>query len=141
MTDQPLRFDTKIALLLRDDLATWQRVNVAAFLASGLGTVRPEVIGEPYADADGVAYLPMIRQPVLVLSADAAQLATSHRRAVERRLDVAVFIDEMFRTTHDAANRAAVAAVATAELPLAALAVFGPKNAVDKVTKGASMHG
>ncbi len=37
-------------------------------------------------------------------------------------------------------NRAAVAAVATEELDLVAIAVHGPKNAVDKVTKGARMH-
>src|SRR5690606_5419556 len=60
------RFDTKIAVLLREDLATWQRLNVTAFLVSGLGTRLPEVIGEPYEDADGVPYLPMFRQPVLV---------------------------------------------------------------------------
>ena len=139
MTEEPRRFDTKIAVLLRDDLASWQRVNVTAFLVSGLGSVRPEVIGEPYIDAGGVTYLPMIRQPVLVLTADAAQLTVSHRRAVDRALDVSVFIDAMFTTTHDEANRAAVAAVPTAELPLAGFAVFGPKNAVDKVTKGARL--
>src|SRR5262245_19559452 len=26
--DEPIRFDTKIAVLLRDDLAVWQRLNV-----------------------------------------------------------------------------------------------------------------
>ncbi|SFQ39113.1 Protein of unknown function [Amycolatopsis rubida] len=30
------RFDTKIAVLLRDDLASWQRLNVTAFLVSGV---------------------------------------------------------------------------------------------------------
>jgi IS605 OrfB family transposase len=37
-----------------------------AVLVSGLGATLPEVIGEPYEDADGVPYLPMFRQPVLV---------------------------------------------------------------------------
>ena len=60
------RFDTKIAVLLRDDLETWQRLNVTAFLVSGVGTAHPEVMGEPYADADGVGYRRMFRQPVLV---------------------------------------------------------------------------
>ncbi|MCZ9340882.1 DUF2000 family protein, partial [Streptomyces sp. TRM76130] len=44
----PVRFDTKIAVLLREDLETWQRLNVTAFLVSGLGPQVPEVIGEPY---------------------------------------------------------------------------------------------
>ncbi len=39
---------------------------MTAFLVSGLGTAAPEVIGEPYEDADATAYLPMLRQPVLV---------------------------------------------------------------------------
>ena len=47
------RFDTKIAVVLRDDLEVWQRLNVTAFLVSGIGRRAPEVIGEPYADADG----------------------------------------------------------------------------------------
>jgi len=63
---EPIRFDTKIAVLLRDDLEAWQRLNVTAFLVSGIGPRSPEVIGEPYADADGTEYLPMFRQPVLV---------------------------------------------------------------------------
>ncbi len=59
MNSEPIRFDTKIVVLLRDDLEPWQRLNVTSFLVSGLGTQVPEVIGEPYEDADGVAYLPM----------------------------------------------------------------------------------
>ncbi len=29
-------FDTKAAVVVRDDLATWQRLNVTAFLMSGI---------------------------------------------------------------------------------------------------------
>ncbi len=65
---EPVRFDTKIVVVLRDDLEVWQRLNVTAFLVSGIGRRAPEVIGEPYADADGTEYLPMFRQPVLVLT-------------------------------------------------------------------------
>jgi hypothetical protein len=134
-----VQFDTKIAVLLRDDLETWQRVNVTAFLASGIAT-NPELIGEPYADADGTRYLPMFRQPVLVLAGDKAVLTAAHERAVRRGLPVAVFTAELFGTGHDEANRAAVAAVPAAGLDLVGLAVHGPRNAVDKVTKGAALH-
>ena len=44
----------------------------------------------------------------------------------------------MFKTGHDEANRAAVRAVAAGDLPLVGLAVYGPRNAVDKVMKGAA---
>jgi hypothetical protein len=61
-----MRFDTKIAIAVREDLATWQKLNVTAFLASGIATADAELIGEPYADADGTPYHAMFRQPVLV---------------------------------------------------------------------------
>jgi len=35
--------DTKIAVVLRDDLEVWQRLNVTAFLVSGIGWRAPEV--------------------------------------------------------------------------------------------------
>ncbi|CAL9498341.1 hypothetical protein SUDANB176_03391 [Streptomyces sp. enrichment culture] len=134
------RFDTKIAVLLREDLESWQRLNVTAFLVSGLGTRLPEVIGEPYEDADRVPYLPMFRQPVLVFEGTKETLRAAHTRALSRALPRAVFTGDLFATGHDEANRAAVRAVGTSDLDLVGLAVYGPRNAVDKVLKGARMH-
>ncbi|MFF9896279.1 DUF2000 family protein [Streptomyces longispororuber] len=136
----PVRFDTKIAVLLRADLRTWQRLNVTAFLVSGLGTQLPEVIGEPYADADGTPYLPMFRQPVLVFEGTKEILTAAHGRALARGLPRAVFTSDLFATGNDRDNRAAVRAVPTVGLDLVGLAVHGPRTAVDKVLKGARMH-
>ncbi|WP_443044987.1 DUF2000 family protein [Streptomyces sp. Go40/10] len=140
MNTEPLRFDTKIAVLLRADLEPWQRLNVTAFLVSGLGTTVPEVIGEPYEDADGVAYLPMFRQPVLVFEGTKETLKAAHGRALSRALPRAVFTADLFATGNDRDNRAVVRAVPTAGLDLVGLAVHGPRNAVDKTLKGARMH-
>jgi hypothetical protein len=71
----PVRFDTKIAVVLRDDLEVWQRLNV-----------------------------------------------------------------DLFTTGNDRDNRAAVRAVRRTDLDLAGLAVYGPRNAVDKIVKGAHLH-
>jgi len=136
----PVRFDTKIAVLLRDDLLTWQRLNITAFLVSGIGTRAPEVIGEPYEDASGVRYLAMFRQPVLVFEGDKELLRSAHERALSRDLPVSVFTSELFATANDRDNRSAVLAVATEKLDLVGMAVYGPRNAVDKVLKGAVMH-
>lgn len=138
--EQPIRFDTKIAVLLREDLEPWQRLNVTAFLVSGLGTTVPEVIGEPYEDADEVPYLPMFRQPVLVFQGTKETLTAAHGRALSRSLPRAVFTSDLFTTGNDRDNRAAVRAVPTGELNLVGLAIYGPRNAVDKVLKGARMH-
>lgn len=138
--DQPMANDTKIAVLLRDDLAPWQRLNTAAFLVSGVTAAWPQLVGEPYADADGTAYLAMLGQPILVFEGDAATLREAHTRALRRELTVGVFTSDLFRTGNDEDNRAAVRAVARDDLDLVGLAVHAPRNAVDKVVKGARLH-
>ncbi|WP_222263424.1 DUF2000 domain-containing protein [Modestobacter marinus] len=138
--DERPRWATKIAVLLREDLAPWQALNVTSFLVSGITASEPGLVGEPYEDADGTGYLPMIRQPVLVLAGTGELLRTARTRALERDLTPAVFTAELFSTPGDVQNRAAVKAVAGTELDLVGLAVHGPRNAVDKVVKGARMH-
>jgi hypothetical protein len=137
---EPIRFDTKIAVLLRDDLEVWQRLNVTSFLVSAIGQRMPEVIGEPYADADGTEYLPMFRQPVLVFEGSKEVITRAHERAVSRDVALSVFTADLFGTGNDRDNRAAVRAVSRANLDLVGIAVYGQRNAVDKIVKGAHMH-
>lgn len=132
------RFDTKIAVLLRDDLATWQRLNVTAFLVSGIAS--PSLLGETYLDADDTRYLPMFGQPVLVFEGSAAVLTAAHQRALGRGMMMSIFTSELFATGNDVDNRAAVRAVPRDKLDLVGLAVHGQRNAVDKVLKGAALH-
>lgn len=134
-----MRFETKIVVVVRDDLEPWQRLNVTAFLASGVAA-NPDLLGQPYADADGTRYLPLFRQPVLVLEGDKNVVAAVRDRAVRRGVPTAVFTTDMFATTHDEANRAVVAAVRGPDLDLVGVAVHGQRNAIDKITKGAALH-
>lgn len=131
---------TKIAVVVRDDLAGWQQLNVTAFLVSGVAARFPETVGENYEDASGQEYLPMFGQPVLVYEADADALRVAHRKALDRDLAVAVYTEELFATGNDVDNRAAVLAVETEKLALVGIAVHGPRNAVDKALKGLSLH-
>ncbi|HEX8997400.1 MAG TPA: DUF2000 domain-containing protein [Ktedonobacterales bacterium] len=135
-----VRFDTKIALVLRADLPVWQQLNMATFLVSGIAATVEGAVGEPYEDASGVRYLPMFRQPVMVFAATAEQLRTAYERARARELPIAIFTDDLFATGHDEANRAAVRAVTSDELRLAGLALRAGRKAVDTVVKGLSLH-
>ena len=137
---EPIRFDTKISVLLRDDLQPWQQLNVCAFLVSGIAGANHELIGEPYADADGTGYLAMFRQPVLVLVGSKEVLTAAHARALARDLPLSIFTSDLFSTGNDRDNRAAVRAVPRDQLDLVGMAVHGPRNAVDKVFKEAQMH-
>jgi hypothetical protein len=131
---------TKIAVVLREGLLPWQELNMTAFLAGAIAGAVPELIGKPYIDGDGTGYLAMFRQPVLVLSGDGAVLQQARARALQRGLPLALFTADLFATGGDDENRAAVAAVSGPDLDLVGIALHGPKNAVDKVVKGARMH-
>lgn len=131
---------TKIAVVVRDDLAVWQKLNVTAFLTSGIAAGRDGVVGEPYEDGSGRTYLPMFGQPVLVYAADADEIRTVHEKALGRELPMTIYTEELFATGNDVDNRAAVRAVETAKLALVGVAVHGPRNAVDKVFKGLRLH-
>src|SRR5438309_7344930 len=100
-----MQFDTKIAIVIRTDLEAWQKLNVASFLAGGIAASFPECIGDNYADGSGTQYLPLIGQPILIYGADRPALSRALERALARSVTPAIYTAEMFRTTHDAANR------------------------------------
>lgn len=134
-------FDTKIAIVIREDLVVWQKLNVTAFLMSGVVGATPGLIGQPYEDAAGNLYNPLSIQPVIVLAADQATLNTIHRRALERGVRTALYIKEMFSTGHDEANRAVFKQFAPENAKVVGLSLRDDKKIVDKITKGAKMHG
>ena len=131
---------TKIAVVLRDDLATWQSLNVTAFLTSGIAAKRPGLMGEDYVDADDTTYLPLFGQPVMIFAAPLELVRQIHSRAVRRELDLSIFTADMFATGNDIDNRRVVRAVHGDALDLVGVAIHGPRNAVDKTVKGATLH-
>ena len=135
-----MRFDTKIAIVVRDDLLVWQKLNVAGFLAGGLAGAEPVLAGEPYVDGSGRVYGPLVRQPILIFTATAAELARTLRRAMERGLRPSIYTRALFATGNDVDNRAAVADVATDALDLVGLGLHAERKDIDKVTKGLGLH-
>jgi hypothetical protein len=135
-----VQFDTKIAVVLRDDLAVWQKANVTAFLVSGIAGTAPETVGERYRDDSGNEYLPMFRQPVMVYAADAAGIRRAYERAMQRGVSLAIYTHELFATDHDEANRAAVASVAADDLDLVGLGLRADRKVVDKVVDRLRPH-
>jgi hypothetical protein len=135
-----MQFDTKIAIVIRADLAAWQKLNVAAFLSSGIAAAFPGCIGEPYQDSSGTSYLSLIGQPILIYGADAPALSRALDRALTRGVTPAIYTEDMFKTTHDAANREAVRAVQRADLNLVGLAMRAERKVIDKIVDGLKFH-
>jgi hypothetical protein len=105
-----VEFAAKLAVVLLDDLAVWQKTTVTASLVSGMAATDPSTVGEPYIDGSGNRYLPMLRA-----------------------IELAIFTRELFSTPHDVANRAAVAAVPGDRLDLVGIAMRPDRKLVDKV--------
>lgn len=135
-----VRFDTKLAVVVCDELPVWQKLNMTAFLSSGVAATQPDSIGQPYEDGDGSRYLPMFAEPVVVLAGDRRAVRRGFDRARDRGLQVSVFTAELFSTGHDEANREAVRAVASADLDVVGFALRGERKAVDKALDGLRLH-
>ena len=135
-----MQFDTKIAVVVRTDLEPWQKLNVASFLCGGIAAAFPECIGAPYEDGNGTKYLTLIGQPILIYGADRAALSRALERALARNVTPALYTEDMFRTTHDAANREVVKAVARADLNLVGIAMRAERRVIDKIVDGLKFH-
>ena len=123
----------KIAVAVRDDLAAWQKLNVVAFVSSGLASAHAEILGDPYVDGSGRSYPSVFAMPVRVMAGDHAGIRRAFDRAVERGVTVSVYTDDLFSTMNDSDNRAAVLAACTTDLSVAGFAVAGDGKQVDKV--------
>ena len=135
-----MQFDTKIAVVVRTDLEPWQKLNVASFLCGGIAAAFPECIGAPYEDGSGTGYLALIGQPILIYGAERAALTRALERALARNVTPALYTEDMFATTHDEANRAAVKAVIRADLNLVGIAMRANRKVIDKIVDGLKFH-
>ncbi|SES12547.1 DUF2000 family protein [Rhizobium sp. NFR03] len=133
-------FETKFVIVLREDLAVWQKLNVTAFLTSGIVGAKPDLIGEAYRDADGNVYNALSVQPIIVLSAGQDLLRTILVRTLERDVRTSLYIEDMFFTGHDAANRAVFADCAPDTAKVVGIALHADKKIADKIVKGAKLH-
>jgi len=135
-----MKFDTKIAVVVRENLAVWQKLNMAAFLVSGVAARQPDTVGDNYADASGNLYLPMFRQPVLVFVGAGEVIRGAYDRAMDLGVKLTIFTEELFRTGNDHDNRAAVRSVPRDGLRLAGMAFHTDRKLADKILKGLSLH-
>jgi hypothetical protein len=77
---------------------------------------------------------------VLDFPADGTTLHPARERAARRDVALALYTADMFETGNDDDNRAAVRAVATADLDLVGLALRAPHRDADAVLRGLQRH-
>jgi hypothetical protein len=131
---------TKAAIVVRSDLLAWQKLNVAAFLATSFVIEDGTLAGEPYLDQGGTQYARLTSEPMLIYAGDLAALHRALDRALSRGLIPAVYVQEMFATMDDESNRMTVRQQQRGSLNLAGIAVRGERKIVDKALDGLRLH-
>ena len=135
-----VEFDTKVAIVVAEDLESWQKLNIVSFLTSGIVGQFPKIIGKVYVDQSENEYWPLSIQPTMIFKASREKLQTILQRTRSREIGAALYIEDMFSTGHDAANRETVRRYATENLPVVGIGLRADKRIVDKVLKGAKLH-
>ncbi|MDK2866967.1 MAG: hypothetical protein PWP51_1332 [Clostridiales bacterium] len=134
-----MKYDTKVVMIIEENLAMWQKLNVTAFIATGIGGTQP-IIGEPYQDGDGIIYLPMCRQPIILYTASAGKMKEILLKSFTKEIQSVIYTEELFETKNDMANRAKVAEFKTEALNLVGVGLYGKKNQIDRIVKGLELH-
>jgi hypothetical protein len=133
--------ENKIAIVLRDDLKNWQKLNVTAFLASAVAIEFPELHGRHLVTASGSKYLPFMKQPVLVYKADnLEQMKRAFNRAKERELSIGIYSLPLFDTMTEEDNLNETASKTDDEQDLVGLTIYGENKKVNKALDGLKFH-
>ena len=126
---------------MRQDLQDWQKLNVAAFLASSVAVKFPEIHGRPFINASNVEYLPFIKQPIPIYKADnEAQIKRVFTRAKERTFSIGIYTKLLFTTNNEERNLEAIAQCTDEEQDLVGIILYGKNKKVDKAIKDLQFH-
>lgn len=134
-------YDNKIALVIKDDLQSWQKLNVASFLASSIAIKFPDTHGKEFINASGTAYLPFIKHPILIYKAESeAEIKRAFNRAKERELDIGIYTEPLFTTKNEEENHMEIAKCTNENQVLVGVAIYGENKKVNKALDGLKFH-
>jgi hypothetical protein len=134
-------YDKKIAMVIKGDLLDWQKLNVAAFLASAVAIQFPETHGQAFTNASGSTYLPFIKHPMLIYKAETDdQLKRVFTRAKERGLNIGIYTRPLFNTKDEEGNHIEIRKCTDEEQDLVGIVLYGENKKVDKALDGLKFH-
>lgn len=134
-------YSHKIALVIKNDLADWQKLNVASFLASSVAIQFPDTHGNAFVNASGSVYLPFIKHPILIYKAETeAELNRAFNRAKERGLSLGIYTQPLFATKNEEENHIQIANATDEDQVLVGIAVYGEAKKVSKALEGLKFH-
>jgi len=134
-------YDHKIAIIIKDELLHWQKLNAAAFLASAVAIQFPQTHGQAFTNASGSVYLPFIKHPILIYKAETdEQLRRAFKRAKEREINIGIYTKPLFATKNEEGNHIEIGKATDEEQDLAGIVLYGENKKVDKAVDGLKFH-
>ena len=134
-------YDKKVAIVLKDDLLPWQKLNVVSFLAGSIAIKFPETHGGEFITADNVTFLPFIKHPVLIYKAETTEkLQRAFLRSRDRQLAIGIYTKPLFSTRSGEENVSEIASHTVEDLDLVGIIVYGENKKVDKALDGLKFH-
>jgi len=136
-----LFYENKIAIVIRDDLQSWQKLNVASFLASSIAIQFPETHGAKFINASGSEYLPFIKHPILIYKADTqAEINRAFQRARERQLQIGIYTEPLFTIKNEDENHIEISRFSDEDQILVGIVIYGENKLVNKALDGLKFH-
>lgn len=136
-----MNIENKIAIIVKNDLLIWQKLNVASFLASSVSITFPETHGKPFVNASQTEYLPFINQPILIYKADdQPQMNRALSRAKERGLSLGIYPYSLFSTKNEEQNHMEMSKLTDDCSNLVGIIIYGENKKVNKALDGLVFH-
>lgn len=134
-------YDKKVAIVIKDGLLPWQKLNVVSFLAGSIAIEFPETHSEKFVTADQQEFLPFIKHPTLIYKADNTEkLQRAFRRSKDRELAIGIYTQQLFATRSGEENVLEIAKHTADDLDLVGIIVYGDNKKVDKALDGLKFH-
>lgn len=134
-------YDKKIAIVIKEDLLTWQKLNVVSFLASSIAIKFPETHGEDFITADDIKFLPFLKHPILVFKAETQEkMLRAFIRSKDRELAIGIYTKELFNTRSGEENIEEISRHSSTNLDLVGMIIYGENKKVDKALDGLKLH-
>jgi hypothetical protein len=136
-----MEYENKIAIILKNDLANWQKLNVTAFLASSIAIQFPETHGSSFVNASNSQFLPFIKQPILIYKADTdAEIKKVYNKAKEKSLHIGIYTEPLFSTKSAEENYIEIAKYTDETQVLIGIIIYGETKKVYKALGGLKLH-
>lgn len=134
-------YENKIAIVIRDNLKDWQKLNVVGFLASSVAIKFPETHGREFVNAVNCTYLPFIKNPMMIYAADSQQaINRAFKRAKERELSIGIYTSGLFATKCEEENLVEIAKYDDTNQDLVGIVIYGENRKVNKATDALKLH-